>query len=62
MENKVYLVSNGTLKLANKKFTSIPNDYCITFSYNTEFSEVPEDSAIGKEAWSFKLIKSLPEL
>lgn len=30
-ENKVYLFANGQVKLANKKFTSIKNDYCLTF-------------------------------
>ena len=30
-ENKVYLFSNGIVKMANKKFTSIKNDFCIVF-------------------------------
>ena len=59
---EVYVVSNGSLKLANKKYTSIPNDYCISFFDDTEFSEVSEDSTIGKEAWSFKQIKAISEL
>ncbi len=32
-ENKVYLFSNGSVKIANKKFTSIKNDYCLTFDH-----------------------------
>ena len=28
----VYTFSNGLVKLANKRFTSIANDYCLTFS------------------------------
>jgi len=30
-ENKVYIFSGGSIKMANKKFTSIKNDFCITF-------------------------------
>jgi replication factor A1 len=33
-ENKVYLFSNGCVKMANKKFTSIKNDFCIVFEKN----------------------------
>lgn len=61
-ENKVYVVSLGSIKLANKKFTSIPNDYCINFFDETEFVEVAEDSAISQDAWAFKQIKALEEL
>jgi len=53
-ENKVYVVSIGAIKLANKKFTSIPNDFCISFYDDTEFVEVAEDNAISHDAWAFK--------
>ena len=39
-ENKVYLFANGFVKMANKKFTSIKNDHCITFDVNAEIVEV----------------------
>ena len=55
-ENKIYVVSDGSIKLANKKFTSIPNDFCISFYDSTEFKEVAEDQMIGKDGWSFKPI------
>ena len=35
-ENSVYLFSNGTVKIANQKFTSIKNDYCIIFDRSSE--------------------------
>lgn len=35
-ENGVYLFSNGTVKIANQKYTSIKNDYCIVFDRNSE--------------------------
>lgn len=39
-EGKQYHVSKGTIKRANKRVTSITNDYCIAFADNTEFTEV----------------------
>lgn len=61
-ENGVYIVSNGNIKLANRRFTSIPNDYCISFNEDVEFVEVAEDAAISQEAWNFKSIKALSEM
>lgn len=42
-ENKVFLFSGGQVKIANKKFTSIKNDYSLTFDQNSEIKEVQED-------------------
>ena len=40
--------------MANKKFTAIKNDYCITFGYETEVNEVKEeDREIVAESFSF---------
>jgi replication factor A1 len=47
-ENKVYLFANGLVKLANKKFTSIKNDYCLTFDQNADVAEAEEDNQIKK--------------
>ncbi len=30
-EGKVYIFSNGSVKIANQKYTSVKNDYCIVF-------------------------------
>jgi replication factor A1 len=42
-ENKVYTFSNGTVKMANQKYTSIKNDFCIVFDRNSEIKEVADD-------------------
>lgn len=34
-EDRVYLFSSGIVKMANKRFTSIRNDYCIVFEKNS---------------------------
>ena len=30
-EGHIYLLSNGTVKIANQRFTSIKNDFCLVF-------------------------------
>jgi len=45
-ENSVYLFSNGTVKIANQKYTSIKNDYCIIFDRSSEIQEVEDDNRI----------------
>jgi len=35
-ENKVYIFANGKVGIANKKFSSIKNDYSLTFGLETE--------------------------
>lgn len=32
-EGKVYTMSNGQVKMANKRFTTIPNDHSLTFDH-----------------------------
>lgn len=60
--NQVYLFSNGQVKLANKKFTSIKNDYCLTFDHTADIQEAEEDNQIKKQGFSFVSLKSIQEL
>lgn len=60
-----YLFYNGQIKSANKKYTSIKNDYQISFNKETEIKEIEEDDNIKapEEVFAFstlKEIKSLP--
>lgn len=43
--DKVYYISRCTLKTANKQYTSIKNDYEMTFTPNTVVAECMEDSS-----------------
>lgn len=52
-ENCVYTFENGSVKLANKRFTSIKNDYCLTFDQNTVIKKCDEDQAIVGTGFSF---------
>ena len=53
-ENKVYLFSNGNVKMANKKFTSVRNDFCITFDQQRSIIEqFTDDGTISKHSFDF---------
>jgi ssDNA-binding replication factor A large subunit len=45
-EGKCYLFSNGTVKLANQKYSSIKNDHCINFDKNSIIEPTEEDQSI----------------
>ena len=45
-EKKCYIMSKGTIKPANQKFTSIKHDYTITFSPFSEIREIKDDGDI----------------
>jgi ssDNA-binding replication factor A large subunit len=60
-ENKVYLFSNGTVKMANQKYTSIRNDFCIVFDRNSEIKEVADDDNISAVGFSFTTIDEINE-
>ncbi|KAL6175422.1 hypothetical protein ACLB2K_052063 [Fragaria x ananassa] len=46
---KVYYVSKGSLKLANKKFSTLKNDYEMTLNENSEVDEVCNEEAFVPE-------------
>ena len=60
-ENSVYLFSNGTVKIANQKYTSIKNDYCIIFDRSSEIQEVEDDNRIEAQGFSFVTIDEINE-
>ena len=61
-ENKVYLFSNGVVKMANKRFTSIKNDFCIVFEKNARIIEVADDGSIDAQAFEFCDLESIQEV
>jgi replication factor A1 len=61
-ENKVYTFSGGQIKMANKRFTSIPNDYCITFDNHTDIQECSDDTMIKQEGFQFTQINRIKDL
>jgi len=61
-ENKVFLFSNGVVKMANKRFTSIKNDFCIVFEKNAQIVEVADDGSIAEQAFDFTEIKNIQDI
>lgn len=60
-ENKVYVFANGKVGLANKRFTSIKNDYSLTFGLETEIQECGNDQNIATNGFSFTKIDSIKD-
>ena len=58
-ENCVYTFENGQVKLANKRFTSIKNDYCLTFDQNTIVKKCEEDAGITDSGYSFSSLDQI---
>lgn len=60
-ENSVYLFSNGNVKLANKKFTTVKNDFCIIFDTRSSIQQVKDDGQISQQAFDFTRIGDLED-
>jgi replication factor A1 len=55
---QVYFISKGSLRVANKQFSNVNNDYEMTLNANSEVEEVPEDAAsIQMPAMKYKFVK-----
>jgi replication factor A1 len=49
IEGKCYQISNGVIKVANKKFSTIKCDVCIILNDNSSIIEIPENATIPKQ-------------
>lgn len=58
----IFTFSNGQVKLANKRFTSIKNDYCLTFSKDSICEKCAEDEEIQSVSFTFTGLDSIEEL
>jgi ssDNA-binding replication factor A large subunit len=45
-EGKVYTLSNGQVKLANLRYTSVKNDYSLVFDVFSTIDKVEDDESI----------------
>lgn len=55
----MYTFAGGQIKLANKKFTSITNDYCITFDTQTIIKPAGQDKTIQASSFSFTTLEQI---
>lgn len=58
-ENRVYMWSNGSVKMANKKYTSVRNDYCLIFDKRSVIDPASDDGTICRQAFDFTPIAEL---
>lgn len=61
-EGKVYAMSGGQVKIANKRFTTIPNDHCITFDEHAAIEEVRDvENKITGGGYNFTTLREVQE-
>ena len=59
----MYVFSKGLIKISNRKFTSIPNEYGITFGLDADIKEVSDTGLIKKDiGFKFVTIKEIAEM
>lgn len=61
-EEKCYLISKAQVKVANRKWTSIDNDVCLSFSKYTEIKPVEDDRKIKVQGYKAKPLAFLARL
>ena len=61
-QDQVYTFSGGQIKLANKRYTSIKNDYCITFGMETVIEKCANDAHIKTESFSFSKLDQIENM
>jgi replication factor A1 len=59
---KVYYISKGTLKIANKKFTSIPNEYELSLDRNSQITLCNDAGDIPSMHYNFVPIQSINDI
>ena len=60
--DQVYTFQGAQIKLANKRFTSIKNDFCLTFDLNTVIEKCGEDKQITSDGFSFTSFEGIEAL
>ena len=58
----IFTFSTGFVKLANKRFTSIKNDYCLTFSKDSICEKCADDEEIQSVSFTFTGLDRIEEL
>ena len=62
-EGKVYFFADGKIKLANKKFTSIKNEFCIIFDQIAQPTLIEEgDDNIKDKVFNFTSISDISKI
>lgn len=57
--NQVYLISNGHVKPANKRFSRLNNDYELTLNMDADVRHIGQDNSIAQQRYDFVGIREL---
>jgi replication factor A1 len=60
--DKVFIISKGTLKIADKKFNTIPNEYELTLNVDSDVQAVDDDTSIQTQTFEFNTIDKIKEI
>ena len=61
-QGSIYVFTNGSVKIANQRYTSIKNDFSITFD-NSTVIELQEDSSfLLKESYNFTQLTDIEKM
>jgi len=60
--NKVYTISKGTLKVANRRFSTLNSDYELTLGTDAEIRQVEDDQNIGQQSYNFVKLDKLNDV
>lgn len=61
-ENKVYTFTQGQVKVANKKYTTIPNDFCLVFdTWATIIEQQGDETQYQGGGFNFTTLKQVQE-
>ena len=58
-DNKVYMISNGQVKIARKQFNTVQNDYEITFDRNTSIAPCADNGAVPSIRYNLVPLQNL---
>jgi replication factor A1 len=61
-QDKVYVFSKGQVKVANKKFTSIDNDYALHFYPYSDINVAVDDHSISKAVFNFTPLREIQKM
>lgn len=61
-ENKVYAFRNGQVKQSNSRYTSIKNEYAITFGKDTIITLLEDDDKIKTDGFSYSSIDEISKM
>ena len=62
VQDGVYTISEAFVKMANKRFTSIDNDYCIVFSKESKVEKCADDVDIQSNSYNFTGLEDINDI